>query len=252
MLAVSDLRPGFFVRIGMAFAAFFRVLFSGDYAARLRQLQASNLAPSLGGDEVAGSEAQSAAAEQPAVQQSMAVVEQPAVQQPVAVVEQPAVQQPVAVVEQPDTALPQSPSVKEPAEAEPAPAALVSHSPAAALQLLGLLQQEGRLVDFLYEDIGPFSDADVGAAARVVHAGCKKALTTHVELLPVYTEEEGSRLTVPEGFSPAEVRLTGNVVGQAPFTGTLQHRGWRVAQVNLPQVHSAHALDVIAPAEVEL
>ena len=240
MLAVSDLRPGFFVRIGMAFAAFFRVLFSGDYAARLRQLQASNLAPSLGGDEVAGSEAQSAAAEQPAVQQSMAVVEQPAVQQP------------VAVVEQPDTALPQSPSVKEPAEAEPAPAALVSHSPAAALQLLGLLQQEGRLVDFLYEDIGPFSDADVGAAARVVHAGCKKALTTHVELLPVYTEEEGSRLTVPEGFSPAEVRLTGNVVGQAPFTGTLQHRGWRVAQVNLPQVHSAHALDVIAPAEVEL
>src|SRR5258706_10952915 len=46
---------------------------------------------------------------------------------------------------------------------------------ASALQLLALLQREGRFVDFLEEDVTSFSDADIGAAARVVHGGCRKA-----------------------------------------------------------------------------
>ena len=41
-------------------------------------------------------------------------------------------------------------------------------------------------------------------------------------------------------------------VGQAPFTGTLSHRGWQVTQVRLPQLTDARAAAIIAQAEVEL
>ena len=46
--------------------------------------------------------------------------------------------------------------------------------------------------------------------------------------------------------------MTGNVVGQPPFTGTLQHKGWRVTAVRLPALTAGHDTRVIAPAEVEL
>jgi len=124
--------------------------------------------------------------------------------------------------------------------------------PNAGLQLLGLLQQEGRFIDFLQEDVGAYSDTEVGAAARVVHEGCKKTLRQHFTIEAVRTEEEGARVTLPEGFDSSAVRLTGNVVGQAPFTGSLTHRGWRVTEVKLPQVAAGHDLSVVAPAEVEL
>jgi hypothetical protein len=42
------------------------------------------------------------------------------------------------------------------------------------------------------------------------------------------------------------------VVGQAPFTGSLSHRGWRFVEVHLPQLAAQHDARVIAPAEVEL
>jgi hypothetical protein len=124
--------------------------------------------------------------------------------------------------------------------------------PDSALQLLGLLQQEGRFIDFLQEDIEGYSDADVGAAARVVHGGCRKAIHDHFKIVPIRTEEEGSRLTLKEGFDPSTVRLTGNVVGKPPFTGNLVHRGWRVSEVMLPKVAEGHDTRVIASAEVEL
>src|SRR5215469_14012023 len=50
---------------------------------------------------------------------------------------------------------------------------------ASGLLVLSLLQRDGRLIDFLQENVTGFSDADVGVAARVVHAGCKKALAEH-------------------------------------------------------------------------
>lgn len=137
-------------------------------------------------------------------------------------------------------------------EPEPAPPPVVEATPDAALQLLGLLQREGRFIDFLEEDVSGFSDADIGAAARVVHEGCKKALTEHFEVAPVRTEEEGSSVQLPEGFDASEVRVTGNVVGDPPFQGTLQHRGWRVKEVRLPKIAAGHDLHVVAPAEVEL
>lgn len=122
----------------------------------------------------------------------------------------------------------------------------------AALQLLALLQREARLIDFTQEDLGSYSDADVGGAARVVHEGCAKVLREHFSISPVRTEAEGSRITLPAGFDARAIRLTGNVVGQAPFTGSLGHRGWRVTEVRLPTLASGFDARVLAPAEVEL
>lgn len=136
----------------------------------------------------------------------------------------------------------------------PAPAAapLREATPDAALQLLSLFQREARLIDFTQENLSGYSDADIGAAARVVHEGCAKVLREHFTIDAIRSEAEGSRVTLPEGFDAAAVRLTGNVVGKAPFTGTLSHRGWRAASVRLPKLAEAHDAKVLAPAEVEL
>ncbi|RQR66865.1 DUF2760 domain-containing protein [Burkholderia sp. Bp9126] len=125
-------------------------------------------------------------------------------------------------------------------------------SPQAALQLLGLLQRDARFIDFVQEDIAGYGDADIGAAARLVHEGCRAALREHFTIVPVRDEAEGSRVTLPAGFDATAVRVTGNVVGSAPFTGTVSHRGWRVADVRLPKLTGSHDASVIAPAEVEL
>jgi hypothetical protein len=146
------------------------------------------------------------------------------------------------------------PAPAEPAAAREKPPVVVVPAPSVepALQLLALFQREGRFVDFLEEDVVSFSDADVGAAARVVHQGCRKALHDHAKIAPVRTEEEGSKVTVPKGAPPSEVKLIGNVVGEPPFTGTLRHRGWRVSDLHLPTAIDGHDLTVVAPAEVEL
>ena len=136
----------------------------------------------------------------------------------------------------------------------PAPTAAPLRAPSAesALQLLSLLQREARLIDFTQENLSAYSDADIGAAARVVHEGCARVLREHFTIEPVRAEAEGSRITLEEGFDATSVRLTGNVVGQAPFKGTLSHRGWRATKVQLPQLAEKHDARVLAPAEVEL
>jgi hypothetical protein len=140
--------------------------------------------------------------------------------------------------------------------AAPAPApqapTLKEASPDAALQLLGLLQRDARFIDFVEEDIKSYSDADIGAAARLVHDGCRATLREHFTIRPVRDEAEGSRVTLAEGFDATSVRLTGNVVGKAPFNGSISHRGWRVDEVRLPKLTGSHNAKVIAPAEVEL
>lgn len=125
-------------------------------------------------------------------------------------------------------------------------------SPVPALRLLALLQQEGRLVDFLKEDIDGYSDAQVGAAVRSIHAGCRKALSDRIELQRIFSAEDGSEVVVEAGFDPATIRLTGNVTGKPPFRGTLQHAGWRAANVSLPQSPGDTDATIIAPAEVEV
>ncbi len=124
--------------------------------------------------------------------------------------------------------------------------------PEAALQLLALLQREGRFVDFVQEDVSGFSDAEIGGAARVVHDGCKKALDEHFPLEPVRSETEGSVVKLEKGFDAAKVRVTGNVKGEPPFQGALAHRGWRVTEVKLPKMAEGHDPKIVAPAEVEL
>jgi hypothetical protein len=140
----------------------------------------------------------------------------------------------------------------------PPPAALAEAAPAEdssdrAVQLLALLQREGRLVDFLGEDLTPYQDAQVGAAVREVHANCRKALEQYVVLEPVFAGEEDEPVTVEEGFDPAAVKLVGNVTGRPPLRGLLRHRGWRVVKTNLPSLPpKGTGRDVVAPAEVEI
>ena len=156
-----------------------------------------------------------------------------------------------AVVWRANAAPRELPEAPKPALPEPAPETSV---PAAdpALQLLSILQREGRLVDFLEQDIAAFSDADVGAAARAVHDGCRKALRAHATVAAVRSEEEGTKITVAAGFEPALVKLTGNVQGSAPYTGILRHRGWRATDLTLPRPVAGYDPTVLAPAEVEL
>jgi hypothetical protein len=135
--------------------------------------------------------------------------------------------------------------------AVPAPA-LPPPSIDAALQLLALLQREGRLVDFLEQDVATFPDADVGAAARVVHEGCRKALRSHAKIAPIRSEEEGTRVTLAAGFSPAEVKLSGKVAGSGPYSGILRHRGWRAVDLELATPTGDHDPRILAPAEVEI
>lgn len=134
----------------------------------------------------------------------------------------------------------------------PEPVILKEPTPDAALQLLGLLQNQARFIDFIKEDIAAYSDADIGVAARVVHEGCNKAINEHFTLAPVRSESEGGKITLPKGFDAASVRLTGNIVGEAPFTGTLIHKGWQVTGIRLPKLTQGHNANIIAPAEVEL
>jgi hypothetical protein len=121
-----------------------------------------------------------------------------------------------------------------------------------ALALLALLQREGRLVDFLREPLDAFSDADIGAAARDVHRGCRKVLDQHLSLEPVMPGSEEARVSVPAGFDPAEIRLIGEAKGEPPFRGTLRHHGWRVVDARLPALADSVDRTVLAPAEVEL
>lgn len=134
----------------------------------------------------------------------------------------------------------------------PEPVILKESTPEAALQLLGLLQKEARFIDFIKEDIASYSDADVGVAARVVHEGCNKAINEHFSLAPIRSEQEGGKITLQQGFDASSVRLTGNIVGSAPFTGTLIHKGWQVTNIRLPKLTQGHNANILAAAEVEL
>ncbi len=125
---------------------------------------------------------------------------------------------------------------------------------AEVVNFLATLQQRGRLLDFLMDDITAYSDAQVGAAARVVHDGCRAALKEHLNIRPVREEKEGSTIEVPAGHAADEYRLVGRIAGEAPFAGILVHRGWKVEEVRLPRLlrREDERLPTIAPAEVEL
>ena len=174
-------------RLWFSYACFFRVLFDGGFAARVREL--GHTAPAL------------------------------------------------PVPSTPPPAAPQKPP---------------SAGPEPALQLLALLQREGRLVDFLEQDITGFGDTDVAAAGRVVHEGCRRALHSQARIVPIRAEPEGTRVQLGDAYDSRAVKLTGNVAGSAPYQGVLRHRGWRVESIQLPEAIAEHDATVLAPAEVEL
>lgn len=140
----------------------------------------------------------------------------------------------------------------------PAPAAApvpAARAEAEVVALLALLQDKGRLVDFVREDITAATDAQVGAAARVVHAGCRQVLADCFEIAPVRTEPESGRVVLAAGYDAAAHRLLGSVPAQPPYTGTLLHPGWKVVSLKLPRVTGTTAerpWPVLAPAEVQV
>lgn len=153
-------------------------------------------------------------------------------------------------VEAPEPAPEEAPAAVE-RPAEP-PAKTDDALARGAILLLGALQREGRLVDFLEENIDSYSDDQIGAAVRDIHRGCRKALAEHLRIAPVLSEPESATVRVEHGFDPSRIRLVGNVVGQPPFTGTLRHPGWCGEWVTATALPDGHDPSVIAPAEVEL
>lgn len=121
-----------------------------------------------------------------------------------------------------------------------------------AVRLLALLQREGRLLDFLLEDVQAYSNDQIGAAVRDIHRNCQHALQEHIVLEPVIAKKEEDHVEVPAGFDPSAIRLTGNVTGEPPFRGTLRHHGWRVKDLKLHAAPQGQDELVLQPAEVEL
>lgn len=120
---------------------------------------------------------------------------------------------------------------------------------------LGILQEKGRLVDFVMEDLNAQPDARVGQVARVVHQGCREVIVKAFAPEPLETSvAEGEILTLPEGYAPDEYRLIGTVTGESS-RGRLLHRGWVAKTVKLPEFAkeppSYSGAYRIAPAEVE-
>lgn len=134
------------------------------------------------------------------------------------------------------------------------PAPAMNQAEAEVVAFFALLQEKGRLVDFLMEELTSYEDAQVGAAARVIHQGCRQVLQEHFTITAVSEAEEGSQVTVPAGYFANEYRIVGKLSGDPPFTGKLIHKGWKTESVKLPRIVKTDGkrLPVIAPAEVEL
>lgn len=210
------------MRIGLAFSSFFRLLFGK----RLDPAVAPYLPPEL--------KALPEAKAEPRAEARPAKVEAKAEPRPEPRVEARPEPRP------------------EPRDERPKKADLAAHHKDGALALLALLQREGRLIDFAGEALDGFSDAEIGAAARDVHRGCKKVLDQCFTFEAVLPGQEDSRVAVPKGFDPAEIRLIGEARGEPPFGGTLRHHGWRATRAALPALTEGLDRAVVAPAEVEV
>jgi hypothetical protein len=147
--------------------------------------------------------------------------------------------------------------ITETTPAEPLSAPVKREEPAPrqnpALTLLATLQREGRLVDFLNEDLTGYSDDQVGAAVREIHRDCAAAVRRIFAIQPIVQESEGKPIDVPAGFDAARFRLTGKVTGSGPYRGQLRHHGWEATRCDLPAyTGSAEACTTLAAAEIEV
>jgi hypothetical protein len=135
---------------------------------------------------------------------------------------------------------------------ETVPAAPPVAPEASALKLLATLQEEARLLDFVQEDVAAYTDAQVGAAVRGIHAALRKSLDERLEIEPILAGEEGDAVDVPADLPAGRIRLTGRAGGAPPLRGVLRHGGWRATSVRLPVATPGSDPSVLAPAEVEV
>ena len=140
-----------------------------------------------------------------------------------------------------------APSAPRPA----APSVPQPPNPAHALQLLAILQRDSRLLDFLMEDIASYDYDQIGAAVRSLHDQARDTLARYLSLQPVIDGVEGA-YTRPATADPAAVKFIGNVPATKPEGGTLRHKGWRAAKVDLPALNPKQDASIIAPAEIEI
>lgn len=127
--------------------------------------------------------------------------------------------------------------------------------PASVVALLGLLQEQGRFIDFLMEDITAYPDDRVAGAARFVHAGCSGVIKQYMDLMPIQAGDTGHQVTVQKEMTVSAVRFVGSAAVEFPATGKLLHRGWKATRLVLPKAKVD--LDekegvVVTPAEVEM
>jgi hypothetical protein len=137
------------------------------------------------------------------------------------------------------------------AKAPPPQATAAVKTSDGALQFLGILQRDSRLVDFLMEDIASYSDDQVGAAVRELHDQCRDSVQRYLTLQPVIDGVEGTFAKAPSA-DPNVVKFVGNVPAKPPSGGTLRHKGWRAAKVDLPALNPKADAAIIAPAEIEI
>ena len=136
----------------------------------------------------------------------------------------------------------------KPSASAPVPAAQISDG---ALQMLGILQRDSRLLDFLMEDIASYTDDQIGAAVRELHDQCRDSVSRYVTLQPVIDGVEGTFVQAPSK-DPNLVKFVGNVPAKPPSGGTLRHKGWRAAKVDLPALAAKQDATILAPAEIEI
>lgn len=139
-----------------------------------------------------------------------------------------------------------------PAPPPPEPKPKVEKASGAPLRLLALLQAESRLIDFLMENISAAPDAQVGLAVKDIHRKAQAVLKQHLVLEPVLAGNEGETISVAKGFDPSAVRVLGNVTGEPPYSGELQHPGWRVKEIKLSPPPKGADEFVLQPAEVQI
>jgi hypothetical protein len=154
------------------------------------------------------------------------------------------------------TAEPEKPPVRADAQQAAPPLAPEAQVEAGVVQFLARMQEKGRLVDFLMDDIAPYSNEQIGVVARVVHQGCREVLRGAFDIEPVHGGQEREEVTLAGDFDAAAYRLVGKVPQRPPYTGTILHRGWKATRISLPRVsdtaRDAAARKVIAPVEVEV
>ena len=132
----------------------------------------------------------------------------------------------------------------------PAPAAPRNE----ALSLLAVLQRDAHLLDFLKKPTVGFSDAEIGATARLVHREAGAVIERIFGIEPITKQVEGATVEVPTGYDPARLRIVGDFRGDAgPWRGILTHPGWKAVRADVPAWTSqGDAASVLAPVEVEI